>query len=183
MGTSRFLRRHHLDNSFRCDTIYLRQISTGKRRDPVEIDDPRRNVMKTAKLFSFVCLVMLLLVSATMAQEKTGQSEMPAPSVFSKASFPIDIQAGGYDLVSIVFDFPPGAAVPNHFHGGHTLATVLSGEITLREKGTERIIKAGSSWTESQGDVHSALNAGSTSARVAVSMLLPKGAEATTIKK
>jgi len=139
--------------------------------------------MKTVKLFSFVCLAMLLLVSVSMAQEKTGQTEMSAPSVFSKAAFPIEIKAGGYDLLSIIFDFPPGAGFPNHFHGGLTLATVLSGEITLREKGTERIIKAGESWTEGQGDVHSALNAGSTSARVAVSMLLPKGAEATIIKK
>lgn len=108
---------------------------------------------------------------------------MSAPSVFSKAAFPIEIKAGGYDLVSIIFDFPPGAGFPNHFHGGHVLVTVLSGEITLQEKGTERIIKTGGSWTEGPGDVHAAVNAGSASARVAVSILLPQGAEATTIKK
>jgi len=108
---------------------------------------------------------------------------MPAPSVAYKSAFPLAIQTGGYDLVSVIFDFPPGAGFPNHFHGGHALATVLSGEITLREKDTERIIKTGGSWTENPGDVHSAVNAGSESARVAVSMLLPKGAEATTIIK
>ena len=137
--------------------------------------------MKTVKLFSLVCLAMLLLVSAATAQEKTGQSEMSAPSVISKSAFPVEIQAGGYDLVSIIIDFPPGAGFPEHFHGGYALATVLSGEITLREKGTERTIKTGGSWTESPGNVHKAVNAGSTSAKVAVSMLLPKGAEATTI--
>ena len=139
--------------------------------------------MKTEKLFSLVCLAMLVLVSAAIAQEKTGQIEMSAPSVVSKAAFPVELQAGGYDLISIIFDFPPGARFPEHFHGGHALATVLSGEITLREKGTERTIKTGGSWTESPGDVHAAVNAGSASARVAVSMLLPKGAEATTIIK
>jgi len=108
---------------------------------------------------------------------------MPAPSVVYKAAFPIEMQAGGYDLVTIIFDFPPGAGFPNHFHGGHALVTVLSGEITLREKGTERIIKAGGNWTENPGDIHSAVNAGGTTARVAVSMLLPKGAEPTTIIK
>jgi quercetin dioxygenase-like cupin family protein len=126
---------------------------------------------------------LLLLVSATIAQEKTAQIAMPAPSVVYKAAFPIEMQAGGYDLVTIIFDFPPGAGFPNHFHGGHALVTVLSGEITLREKGTERIIKAGGNWTENPGDIHSAVNAGGTTARVAVSMLLPKGAEPTTIIK
>ncbi|MBS1115403.1 MAG: hypothetical protein H6Q94_1132 [Nitrospirae bacterium] len=139
--------------------------------------------MKSVKLFSLVCLVLLLLVSATIAQEKTAQIAMPAPSVVYKAAFPIEMQAGGYDLVTIIFDFPPGAGFPNHFHGGHALVTVLSGEITLREKGTERIIKAGGNWTENPGDIHSAVNAGGTTARVAVSMLLPKGAEPTTIIK
>ena len=139
--------------------------------------------MKTVKLVLLVCFAMFFLVSASIAQEKTGQTGMSAPSVVSKAEFPVEIQTGGYDLLSIIFDFSPGAGFPEHFHGGYALATVLSGEITLREKGTERTIKAGGSWTESPGDVHSAVNAGSTSARVAVSMLLPKGAEATTIIK
>lgn len=137
--------------------------------------------MKSVKLFSLVCLVLFLLVSTTIAQEKTDQIAMLAPSVVYKATFPIAIQAGGYDLLSIIFDFPPGAGVPNHFHGGHALVTVLSGEITLREKGAERIIKAGGNWTENPGDIHSAVNAGGTTARVAVSMLVPKGAEPTTI--
>ena len=78
---------------------------------------------------------------------------------------------------------PPGAGVPNHMHGGHVLATVLGGEMTLREKGSERVIKAGESWAENPGDAHSAVNASTTGARVAVSMLLPKGAEATTMMK
>ena len=139
--------------------------------------------MKTVKLFPLVCLAMLLFVSAAMAQEKTGQIENSAPSVVNKAAFPVDIKAGGYDLITIIFDFPPGAGFPEHFHGGHALATVLSGEITLREKGTERVIKTNGSWTESPGDIHAAVNATSMSTRVAVSMLLPKGAEATTIIK
>ena len=136
--------------------------------------------MKSVKLFLFVCLAVLLSVSATTAQEKAGQTAIPAPSVVNQAAFQLELQAGGYDLVSIIFDFPPGAGFPEHFHGGHALATVLSGEIVLREKGTEKIIKAGGTWTENPGDIHSAVNAGSTTARVAVSMLLPKGAKPTT---
>lgn len=137
--------------------------------------------MKSVKLFPLICLVLLLLVSVTIAEEKTDKAAMSAPSVVYKAAFPIALQAGEYNLVSVIFDFPPGAGFPNHFHGGHALATVLSGEITLREKGAERIVKAGGIWTENPGDIHSAINAGETTARVAVSMLVPKGAEPTTI--
>jgi len=137
--------------------------------------------MKTVKLFPLVCLALLLFASATTAQEKTDQAVVAGPAAVYQARFPITIQAGEYDLVSVVFDFAPGAGLPDHFHGGYALATVLSGEITLREKGAERIIKTGESWTENPGDQHAAVNAAATSARVAVSMLLPKGAEATTI--
>ncbi len=139
--------------------------------------------MKSVKLFPLACLALILLVSVTIAQEKTDKAAMPAPSVVHKAAFPVAIQAGQYDLVSVIFDFPPGAGFPNHFRGGHALATVLNGEITLREKGGERTVKAGGSWTENPGDIHSAVNVGSTTARVAVSMLVPKGAEPTTIIK
>jgi quercetin dioxygenase-like cupin family protein len=138
-------------------------------------------MMKYAKILLLVCLAMLLLVSAAIAQEKTDQMAIPAPSIANQAAFPIDIQAGGYDLLNIIIDFPPGAGFPNHFHGGHALAIVLSGEITLREKGTDKVIKAGGNWTEHPGDMHSAVNAGGTTARVAVSMLVPKGAKPTTI--
>lgn len=139
--------------------------------------------MKDIKTFLLVCLVSLLFVSAAMAQEKTGQAAMTGPATTYQAKFPVTLQAGEYELLTVVLDFPPGAGVPNHMHGGHTLVTVLSGEMTLREKGTERILRMGESWTENPGDVHSAVNAGAANARVAVAMLLPKGRESTTMIK
>ena len=79
-------------------------------------------------------------------------------------------------------EFPQGASVLKHVHGGYVLVTVLNGEMTLREKGSERIIRAGEIWTENPGDLHSVVNAGTTAARIVVNMLLPRGAEATLIK-
>lgn len=70
-----------------------------------------------------------------------------------------------------------------HIHGGHVLVTVLQGEMTLTDKAGEKIVRAGESWTEGPGDQHSVVNAGTTAARVVVNMLLPKGAEPTTIIK
>lgn len=139
--------------------------------------------MKTGKTVLFAFLVVLLSVSVTAAQEKAGQAAAPGPTTAYQAAFPITVPAGEYDLLGTILDFAPGARVPNHVHGGHVLVTVLSGEMTLREKGGEKIIKTGESWTENPGDVHSVVNAGVTSARVMVTILLPKGAERTTIVK
>ena len=139
--------------------------------------------MKTMKQILFVALVAILWVSVTMAAEKPGQSAMPCPTVVYQSKFPLTVKGAEYDLLTIIMDFPPGAGVPRHIHGGSTLVTVLSGEITLKEKNADIVKKTGESWTEKPGDEHAVVNAGTATVRVAISMLLPKGAEATTVVK
>lgn len=139
--------------------------------------------MKTAKQLLFVVLIGLLMVSGAMAQEKASQTVTPGPTIIYQAKFQITLQGGEYDLQTIIMEFPQGASVPKHVHGGYVLVTVLNGEMTLKEKGSERIVRAGESWTENPGYLHSVVNAGATAARVVVNMLLPRGAEATTLIK
>lgn len=139
--------------------------------------------MKTGQRLFFITLMTFLLASVSLAQEKGGAAALPAPTTVQQGKFPITLQSGEYELISTIFDFAPGAGVPKHMHGGQVLVLVLSGEMTLREKGTERVIKAGESWTEDPGNEHSVINAGKVTARVAGSMLIPKGGEVTTIIK
>jgi quercetin dioxygenase-like cupin family protein len=140
--------------------------------------------MKTVKQLLFIALVGLLMVSAAMAEEKASQTTAaPGPTTAYQAKFPVTLPGGEYDLNTVILDFPQGAGMPTHIHGGYVLVTVLHGEITLKEKGTERIMKVGESWTENPGDQHSVVNAGAATVRVVVNMLLPKGAEFTTIIK
>ena len=139
--------------------------------------------MKTVKQLLFVALIGLLMVSVAMAQEKASETATPGPTIINHAKFQITLQGGEYDLQTVIMEFPQGASIPKHVHGGYVLATVLNGEMTLKEKGSERIIRAGESWTENPGDLHSVVNAGTTAARVVVNMLLPRGAEATTLLK
>lgn len=140
--------------------------------------------MKIAKQLLFLTLMMMFLwISVSTADEKSSQMAPTGPNVVSDAKYPVTVGSGEYDLVTTILEFPAGAGVANHLHGGHVLVTVLSGEMTLREKGVEKIVKTGESWTEAPGNVHSVVNAGTTPARVAVSLLLPKGAEGTTIMK
>ncbi|TMJ13800.1 MAG: cupin domain-containing protein [Bacillati bacterium ANGP1] len=86
-------------------------------------------------------------------------------------------------LGTLAVGFAPGSGVPKHVHGGPVVATVISGELTLQQGGGEKIIKAGESWTEKTGDVHAVVNRSEGVTRVVVSLLLPKGAAATTLVK
>jgi quercetin dioxygenase-like cupin family protein len=103
------------------------------------------------------------------------------PAVAYQAIFPNLTMAGQFDELMVVLDFAPGAGVPLHVHGGPTLVTVLDGAITLTERGMQQSYRAGESWTETPGNRHEAVNGGATPARVVVSFLVPKGAEATTL--
>ena len=139
--------------------------------------------MKTVKQLLVAVLAMFLWISAAAADEKSGQAAAPSPTVVHMSKFPLTVGGAEYDLLTIIQDFPAGAGVAAHKHGGYVLVTVLSGEMTLREKGSERVIKTGESWTENPGDVHAVVNAGTATTRVAVSILIPKGAEVTTMVK
>jgi quercetin dioxygenase-like cupin family protein len=108
---------------------------------------------------------------------------LPSPTTAYQAKFPVTLKAGEYDLQTLIMDFPRGGTIPNHTHGGFVLATVLNGEMTLKDKAGEKIIKAGESWTEKPDYVHSAVSTSPSKARIVVNMILPKGAEATTIVK
>ncbi len=139
--------------------------------------------MKTIKQYLVIAVVAIIWVPVAIADEKVGQAPLPGPTVAYQAKFPIMVNGAEYDLLTIILDFPSGAGIARHVHGGSALATVLSGEITLMEKGGQITKKAGESWTEKPGDEHSVVNAGTVPVRVAVSMLLPKGAEATSMVK
>jgi quercetin dioxygenase-like cupin family protein len=139
--------------------------------------------MKIVKQLLFLTLVVFLWSSVAAADEKGSQATTPGPNVVSQAKYPLNVGSGEYDLITRIQEFPAGAGVANHMHGGHVLVTVLSGEMTLREKGTEKIVKAGESWTESPGNVHSIANAGTATARVVAVFLVPKGAEIITMVK
>jgi len=140
--------------------------------------------MNAVKRILIVILMMFIWIATATADEKSGQAAAaPSPVVAHMSKLPITVGGGEYDLLTIIQDFPAGAGVATHKHGGHVLVTVLSGEITVREKGAERVIKTGESWTERPGDVHAVVNAGTTTTRVAVGILVPKGAEVTTMVK
>ena len=139
--------------------------------------------MNTLNRLLVITLTLILPLSASFADDKSASGASPAPIMTYNAKFPITVPSGDYELVSTIIDFAPGAGIATHKHGGYVLVQVLSGAMTVRENGVEFIKNQGENWTENPGKEHSVINAGKITARVAVSIMLPKGAEATTIIK
>lgn len=130
------------------------------------------------------CALAIAMLAGTAAHPvAAANATPPGPVTVSQAAFPVTAGDKAYNLINLVLDFAPGSGVPQHTHGGPVLVTVLSGEIVLMQAGHEKMVKAGESFREQPGEVHAVVNRGSQTTRVAVSILLPLGAEATTLVK
>ena len=98
---------------------------------------------------------------------------------------PVSESLSNFEAIQIILEYAPGSWSPPHTQGGPTLATVLEGEITVREvaTGAETVYGAGEFFTEDVGEVFSAGNAGQEKARLAALFLLPQGASLTTVQE
>ncbi len=134
--------------------------------------------MKRSRIMQTLVGVALLV---TWAGYATAIGAPAGPDVAAQGAIHLALPAEDASIVSVVLDFAPGAQVPEHVHGGPLVVTILSGAITLNEDSGAKTYKAGESFTEMPGNKHSAINAGSTTARVGVSALLTKGAELQTL--
>jgi quercetin dioxygenase-like cupin family protein len=129
---------------------------------------------------SRVALVALIVLAAAGV---VSYAAAPGPNFIGTAKFPISVKAGDYDLIAQLVDLPPGGMIPKHTHGGPVVVQVISGQVTLTDATGSKTVKAGGMFTEKTGTIHSAANNGSVVTRVAVSYLIPKGTEVTTIVK
>ncbi|MEO5952030.1 MAG: cupin domain-containing protein, partial [Chloroflexia bacterium] len=112
----------------------------------------------------------------------TNPNPPPGPTVPFQGAFPLTVAAGDYDLVNLVLDFAPGASIPLHFHGGPALVVGKEGMLTLRpEGGSEHMVMPGDVINEKAGVKHVMINTGTSNATIMAGVLLPKGAELTTL--
>jgi quercetin dioxygenase-like cupin family protein len=128
-------------------------------------------------------LAIAMVAASATGPLAAGNAASAGPVTVSQAVFPVAAGDKPYDLINLVLDFAPGTGIPKHVHGGPVVATVLTGELVLQQAGHERVVKAGESFREQPGNVHAVVNRGAQKTRVALSILLPLGAEATTLVK
>ena len=127
--------------------------------------------------------LLIVVILGAFAVSAIGQASVPAPVTVSLKTFPITVVAGDYDLVNLVLDLPAGSGLPQHFHSGSVVVTVVTGELILTDATGERVVKAGEGWTENAGDVHAIVNRSAGATRVVASSLFPKGVARTTVIK
>jgi LPXTG-motif cell wall-anchored protein len=123
---------------------------------------------------------ILLVLPVVFAPGVALAQSFRAPVTKYTSRFEAPSPPSQLDQVSLVLDFVPGVWTPPHAYGGQGFVTVAEGEITVRERGAERKVKAGETWVQSPGGLVEVGNAGTARARTLVSVLLPKGAPLTT---
>ena len=129
-------------------------------------------------------LVLLLIPVAALAHQQSQTADVPpGPTTVYRMSTPVT-NPEGYNLVTLVLEFAPGAWTPVHVHGGEGLITVLDGELTLRIEGEdEQTFGPGEGWHEPEGRRHSAGNNTDAPARLVVTFIAAEGAELTTVQE
>ena len=130
-----------------------------------------------------IMAVILLPKGQEVTTVVDTQSKIAGPTVAYQGSYPLPgVAAGEYDLVNLVLDFAPGAQIPLHYHGGPALVVGKNGVLTLRpEGGMEHTVTSGMAVNEKAGARHVMINTGSVDAGIFAGVLLPKGAELTTL--
>jgi quercetin dioxygenase-like cupin family protein len=117
----------------------------------------------------------------TTVEQTNSADAPPGPTTVTRSSLRLTEVPSTMNLVQVQLDFDPGAWTPAHWHGGPLLVTVLDGEVSMRQQGTERTFKKGELWIEYPGVVHAAGNKTSDTATVVVTFLMPRGGRLTSI--
>jgi quercetin dioxygenase-like cupin family protein len=92
----------------------------------------------------------------------------------------------GKELAMVTVDYPPGAVDPVHTHNAHAMVYVLEGSVVMQVEGKPAVtLKAGQTFYEQPGDVHTvARNASRTApAKFVVFFVKDKGAPILTLTK
>jgi quercetin dioxygenase-like cupin family protein len=133
------------------------------------------------KLRSITIVVALLAPLVAFGATRSTAAQA-GPTVPFQGGFPMTVEAGDYDLLYLVLDFAPGAAIPLHYHGGPATVVGMEGELTLRpHDAPERKLNPGDVVNEKAGVHHVMTNMSNANARILAVILLPRGAEVTTV--
>ena len=111
-----------------------------------------------------LCIASALLVLATPLSAKADSvtvSPLLTTSVTASGQ-PIVLPQGNVQLITSIYEIPPGAKLPEHEHNSQRYGYLLAGQlrITNTETGKSQEYKAGDFIVESRGQWHKAENIG-----------------------
>lgn len=121
----------------------------------------------------FLALLLALNVASVVAQSE--------PELTREARFELqDPPTAPFNIVQMVLEFQPNAAVPLHRHGGSGYISILQGELTLIANGVETTYSAGDDFVETAAGEYSGGNPTGEPMLLMVSYLVPIGVDTTT---
>jgi quercetin dioxygenase-like cupin family protein len=123
-------------------------------------------------------LTNFLLPSGATQTAVQGTSDLQ-PQVRYEARFRVTSLPARSDVVQLATDFAPGAWREPVAYGGQAVHVVVSGEITYRADGQEKVYRAGESWQDAAGHAYSVGNISNGTSRLFTTVLLPDGVELT----
>ncbi|HET9493154.1 MAG TPA: cupin domain-containing protein [Chloroflexia bacterium] len=124
-------------------------------------------------------LLTNFLLPAGAAQTIVRGESPLQPQVTYESRHPVSSLPANAGVIQQAADFEPGASTGTIKHGGQAVHIVVFGEITYRADGQERVYRAGGAWQDPAGHAYAASNAGSDTARLFTTILLPEGIELT----
>ncbi|MBR0716528.1 cupin domain-containing protein [Bradyrhizobium liaoningense] len=108
--------------------------------------------MKTRTIIAAACAALAIPIAGPVSAHD-GKTETVTKNF--EAAIP---NIPGKSLLAVEVDYPPGAASPSHTHAKSAFiyVYVISGAIESRvNDGETRIYRAGESWSETPGAIHS----------------------------
>src|SRR5476651_1947814 len=129
--------------------------------------------MKTVRVVALTIATAVIGLFALQAQQP--------PSVKRNVVLKEDTSIPGREAVMAHVELPPGVAEGPHTHFADVFVFVEEGEITLENEGHPTVtLKAGDVFHIAQGDVHQAINHGTTTAKLNAVFVAEKGKPLTT---
>ncbi len=127
-------------------------------------------MQNTKQFFISFTILVFCVVTAVRADGEVQSVRKEIIAAETLANVP------GYKMTAVIVDVAPGVVTPSHRHGGFVFVYVLEGTAQSQLNGGEIIeYKAGQSWVEPPGVIHShAMNPSETEAAKILTIFITK---------
>ena len=113
-----------------------------------------------------VSVVVLGSITAVFAQ---------APAFKRTVLQTAELSVAGREAVTAKAELPAGVSSGRHTHPGEEIGYVVEGAVTIERDGQSKAVKAGEAFAIPAGQIHNAVNAGTSQATIVSTYIVEKG--------
>ena len=86
-----------------------------------------------------------------------------------------ELSIAGREAVTAKAEFPGGVSSGRHTHPGEEIGYVVEGTVTIEREGQSKTVKAGEAFAIPAGQIHNAVNAGTSQVTIVSTYIVEKG--------